>query len=208
MASTDIEVCSNALVQLGDSPINSFDDGSGQNGNRRGRACKTLWPTVRDKVLRSHPWNCARKQASLTPVSESPEFDFSYQFDLPSDWLRCISINKRDAWDNKPFYKIHGKRILTNQKQVFLTYIYKNVDVSSYDAQLVDVLELAMAARLSIAVTGKATTKELYEGLFRDALRDARNTDGQEESTDYFDDNLILDVRDGGSSLNHRLPDY
>lgn len=208
MASSEIQICSLALVELGDDPINSFDDGSGANGNNRGRACAALWPIVRQSVLRSYPWNCAKKKDTITPLSETPPFDYSYQFDLPTDWLRNIAINKRNAWEHNPFYKVVGRRIMTNQSTLFLTYIYDNTDVSSYDALLTDALVMHMASRLAMNVTGKAGVKELYEKMYRDKLREARNVDAQEESADQIEDHLVLDARDGRSRFYDWLPDF
>lgn len=207
MATSDIQICSNALIQLNDAPINSFDDGSGVNGSNRGRACQSLWPTVRDSVLRSHPWNCAKRQVQLAKLASAPAFDFKNEFALPSDWLRTVSINKRDAWDNKSFFKILERKILTDQSSVYLTYIFRNTDVSSYDSILIEALELKMAAKLALTVTGRIDTKNLFEQAYRDKLRDARNIDGQEESADYFDDNLVLEARDS-SAFHYNLTDY
>jgi len=207
MASTDIEICSNALIQLGDDPINSFNDGSGTQGNNRGRACANLYPTVRDKLLRSFPWNCAKKQSAPSKDSTAPQFDFTNQFLLPADWLRCIAINDRKAWSPAPFFKIQGRKILTDEATVKLTYIYKNTDVSSYDAELINCLELAMCARLAMAVTGKIGVRQEYENLFREAVIQAQNTDSMEESADYFEDNLVLEARES-TLFNSQWPGF
>jgi hypothetical protein len=47
---TDVSICSNALLMLGDGPISDFT-----TVNDRTRLCANLFPQVRDAVLRSHP---------------------------------------------------------------------------------------------------------------------------------------------------------
>jgi hypothetical protein len=82
-----VQICSNALLLLGDNPIDSFDV-----DNNRTRLVANLYESKRDKVLRSHPWNCATKRVTLSPSAEAPAFDWAYQFPLPSDWLRTLSV--------------------------------------------------------------------------------------------------------------------
>ena len=46
-----VSICSNALLLLGDKPIDSFDI-----NNDRTRLVANLYTSKRDKVLRAHPW--------------------------------------------------------------------------------------------------------------------------------------------------------
>ena len=78
--STAVQVCSNALLTLGQAPINSFEDLSD-----RQLAAANLYPQIRDGVLRSHPWNCAVKRVVLSPDSQPPAFEWLYAYSLPGD---------------------------------------------------------------------------------------------------------------------------
>ena len=60
MATSVIEICNNALVDLGEEPITSLADNT-----KAARLCNQRWPAVRDAVLRAHPWNCAVTLARL-----------------------------------------------------------------------------------------------------------------------------------------------
>ncbi|EBA0378294.1 hypothetical protein FIX59_23640, partial [Salmonella enterica] len=64
---SSVSICSNALLALGAHPINDFDEDTDH-----ARLCANLYPTVRNKLLRSHPWNCAIKRVVLSPVSAAP----------------------------------------------------------------------------------------------------------------------------------------
>ena len=61
---TAVSICSNALLMLGDNPINSFDESATPGGLDRARIADNLWPSTRNSILRSHPWNCAIKRAT------------------------------------------------------------------------------------------------------------------------------------------------
>ncbi|MCP6417776.1 hypothetical protein NL482_26825, partial [Klebsiella pneumoniae] len=78
-----------ALLALGAHPINSFDENTDH-----ARLCSNLYPTVRNKLLRAHPWNCVVKRVVLSPVSTAPVFGFRFQFALPGDLLRVLSIGE------------------------------------------------------------------------------------------------------------------
>ncbi len=56
-----LSICNQALLNLGAEKIISFTDGSVAS-----TLCNDKWATVRDAVLRSHPWNCVIKRGTLT----------------------------------------------------------------------------------------------------------------------------------------------
>ena len=64
---TKVSICSNALLLLGDKTINSLDEGTD-----RASLASNLYDSVRDSLLRSHPWNCAVKRVILAPDTETP----------------------------------------------------------------------------------------------------------------------------------------
>ena len=45
-------------------------------------------------MLRAHPWNCAIKRVILSPDVEMPAFGYTYQFTLPADWIRTLSVGE------------------------------------------------------------------------------------------------------------------
>src|SRR3546814_19099578 len=72
---TEVSICSNALLRLGADPINSFDEADNFGSNiERARLCANLWPNVRRQVIRSHPWNCATTRVVLSPDAAAPAF--------------------------------------------------------------------------------------------------------------------------------------
>ncbi|MDF3613690.1 hypothetical protein P3S34_26705, partial [Enterobacter hormaechei] len=90
------------------------------------------------KLLRAHPWNCAIKRVVLSPVSGAPVFGYGYQFSLPGDLVRVLSVGEpRDDID----YRIEGSRLLANIDVIRLRYIFRNEGESTWDSALVDVAE-------------------------------------------------------------------
>lgn len=90
------DIANNALVMLGQRPIQSLDDNSD-----RALSIKTIYATNRDSLLRKFPWNFARKQLALNQLAIPPvnlDFQtnshgpgnvvFSVAFAAPTDMLR------------------------------------------------------------------------------------------------------------------------
>src|SRR3546814_17689916 len=90
---TEVSICSNALLRLGADPINSFDEADNFGSNiERARLCANLWPNVRRQVIRSHPWNCATKRVVLSPDAAAPAFGYANRFQMPGEWLRTLAV--------------------------------------------------------------------------------------------------------------------
>ena len=84
MAST-VDICNSALNMLGGATIISLTENS-----KNGRLCNQRYEPVRDAIFRSHPWNCLIKRIDLAANTETPNFQWKFQFTLPSDCLRVL----------------------------------------------------------------------------------------------------------------------
>lgn len=187
MATSEVQLCSNALLMLGAQTINSFDDESD-----RALLVSNLWDNMRDAILRAHPWNCAKKRASLAADAAAPAFEFAYQFTLPGDCLRVLSVGEEGE---HPRYKIEGRKILTDESECKLTYIYRNEDVPTWDALLVSAAEAFVAMTCAYPITKSASQQDNMIRLWQAKLREARSVDGLEEPTDDVGDTPFLSVR-------------
>jgi hypothetical protein len=181
-----VDICSAALVSIGAHPINSLDD-----ENDRARACKALWEIVRDDALRDHAWNCATKRQTLAALSETPE-DYTYQFNLPTDWLRMLSVGE---YGNEPDYLIEGRRVLCDVSPLKIRYIFRNESVSTWDASLCQAVTLLMSSRLAYAITQSAGMEEQRYQLYMRHIQRARAIDGQDEPPKTLGDSPLLAAR-------------
>lgn len=187
MATSDVQLCSNALMLLGADPINSFDDDAD-----RARLASNLWPNACLAVLRSFPWDCSIKRVSLAPDAAAPAFEFSYAFTKPGDWLRTLSIGEEgDAitWRNE------GTKILMDEAECKLRYVYRNTDVTTWDALLVMAGEAYMAMLLAYPVTKSQETRKAMTDLYQFQLRQARTVESLEQPAEDVGDKPFIDVR-------------
>lgn len=184
---TVVSICSNALLMLGAKPINSLTEETD-----RARLASNLWAGVRDDLLRAHPWNCAIKRVVLSPEATTPEFDYAYQFALPGDLLRILSIGERGQYLE---YSVEGRRVLSDDTVLRLRYVYQNDNPATWDAALVYAAELRMAAAMAYPITQSATLAEAKRQEAELAFRRAKAVDGQEEPGETVGDFRLLNVR-------------
>lgn len=188
MATSPVQICSNALLMLDQDTISNFSEGT----NRATKAAN-LWPNSRDAVLRSHPWNCAIKRVSLAADIVAPAFGFSYQHSLPGDLLRVLEVG---AEDEAPYtYRIEGKKLLCDDSPIPLRYVWKNEDVTTYDALLVHALEIYMAAVLAYPMTHSTSLRDALLNDYQAVIRAARGVDGQEEPHPQVGDSPLIAAR-------------
>ena len=182
-----VSICSNALLLLGDAPISSFDE-----PNDRTRAVSNLYAYKRDRVLRLHPWNCATKRIVLSPDVEVPAFDWAYQFTLPDDWLRNVSVGLSGSPDD---FLIENEKILMDSNICRLRYIWRNDVEASWDTLLIDVMTQVMVAALTYPITKSTAKQQTEEQIVQNALKLARNVDGQDNPPQTLGDSPLLSSR-------------
>lgn len=189
-ANTGVSVCSNALLMLGAQPINDFNE-----NNDRARLAANLYPGVRDALLREHPWNCAIKRVLLAPDVVKPAFGYRHSFTLPADYLRVLSVGELGE---RLEYLIEGRSLLANVSSIKLRYVFQNTDISTYDAILVNLLELAMASKLAYAITQSTSMAQARLQEFQLALRTAKSLNGLEYPNDELGNAPLLERRLNG----------
>lgn len=183
---TDVSISSNALLMLGSQPINAMDEVS--DG---AKLASNLYAQVRDQLLRDHTWNCAKKRVALAPDAATPEFDYSYKFALPFDWLRVIQVGQRGE---RTDYRIEGTFILCDDNPLYLVYVYKNTVEATWDSQLVHAMTLSMKAAMAYAVTKSTSVREDARQELKDFLKRSRSIDGQDEPSETLGDERLYNA--------------
>jgi hypothetical protein len=189
---TGVSICSNALLMLGSQTINDFED---QQNLDRAKLCANLYPTVRDDMLRSHPWNCCIRRAVLAPDAVAPLFGYSHAFELPADFSRVLEVGSRGCQID---YLVEGRTIQANTTVLELRYVFRNEVENTWDAHLVKLVTLAMAAAMAYPVTQSAAMQQTMEQKLETSLRRARAVDGQEDPPQTLGDERLLAARFGG----------
>lgn len=184
MASSWVAVINSALIKIGETPILSVDDGS-----KEANLAKARYEEVRDVVLRMHPWNCAMARVSLAPLTTVPAFDFTAEFQLPSDCIRLISI------DESIDYRIEGLKILADASELNIKYIQRVTDPNQLDVLCAEAVSLYLAWDLSYALKPNSQRTDYLLKVFQNHMRRAGSIDSQEDGRRVLSANWFFDSR-------------
>lgn len=191
---TPTSICSNALQMLGTGSVNDLY----VETTARAKLAANLYPSIRDMMLRSHPWNCAIKRVSLAPDPVAPAFDWSYQFPLPGDWLRTLSVGEEGC----PVpYAIEGRMTLCDDNPLLLRYIFQNTVESTWDTMFIAAMTLAVKTACAYPITMSQAVADSAQGQLDTVMKRARAVDGQETPPETLGDFRLLAARMGSGSL-------
>ena len=193
-----VDICNEAMDLLGAATITSLTENS-----KEARLCNRRYETVRDHVLRAHPWNCAITRKALAKDSEAPAFGFKNQFTLPTDpyCLRVISLwnalvdNEVSAYDSQIMYKIEGRKIITDADSCKITYIARVTDSEQFDTLLSSTIAHRLAAETAYAITGSNGVSQAMMALYDQRLKEARGMDAMEGYPDKVVADEFINIR-------------
>ena len=187
-----VDIANSALNLLGASTISAFTDDS-----KNARLINQRYEPVRNRVFRSHAWNCLHKRVQLAQNSTAPVVEYSHAYALPSDCLRVLKIHNgtTDSIASNIDYKLEGRNIVTDEGTVFIIYIALDTDPNNYDTYLQESIAHQLAADLAYAVTNNATLADKYMVRADERLREARFIDATENSLGTIESSEFTDAR-------------
>lgn len=183
--SSEVQICNRALIKLHATLITSLTEES-----EEAVFCNSLYPQVRDEVLRMHFWNFAVKQATLQQLVGTPKFDFQYKYQLPSDYVRIYRME-----NSRQRYKIKGQELHTDLTSVDIEYIAKVTDPTKFDPMFSNAVSLRLAAELAYAIAGSESRGQSLLAEFEQYMKKAKRADGQEGTPDKLTADLFVNSR-------------
>jgi len=185
MATSVVQIVNNALIKIGANAIISLTEDS-----EAARAANVMYEQVRDATIRDHIWNFAVTRVELAQSVDAPAFEFSFQYQIPSDCLRVLQMESANM-----VYKIEGRKLLTDEGTAKIMYLGRVTDVNEYDSMFVEALSARLAAELAITL---AESNSLYQNMmemYRLKVADARSADAQESGYSEVIADTWLDSR-------------
>ncbi len=168
---SDTSISNRALQKLGAARIVSLDDDT-----KNARACKACYEALRDSELRKHPWRFAIKRQILAPSATSPEFDFTYQFNLPAG---CLKILKPQ--DPCLDWQLEGRKILTNLSATLnLRFIDTITDPNLFDVNFCEMLSMMMAKEMCEEITQSTNKQASITEDYKTAKEEAKKSNAFE----------------------------
>lgn len=121
--------------------------------------------------------------------------EYSYRYDLPSDFLRIIRMNGSDKYE----YRIEGGYLYTNETTangtIDIEYIFDETTDANFDAQFADVFAQRLAAEICFYMTDNSGLAEQQWKLYQDKVRLAWTMDSRQGTPRGIDADAWLDAR-------------
>jgi len=142
---TRLEIKNMALQLLGEEPIAS----SGEE-TKASVMMETFYSQSLAEILAEQDWNFAHKRAAIAYDIEAPAFEFSYQYLLPSDFIRASKINS----NNDEIFRIELGKILTNSDECNLLYVVRVDNPLLLPPKFVSSLAALIASKAAYGLAG------------------------------------------------------
>ena len=165
-----VDICNSGLNLLGASTITQLTDDS-----KNARLCNQRYEPIRNRIFRSHAWNCLTKRVQLAADSAAPVVEYSNQYTLPSDCLRVLTIN---AYNSD--YKVEGRKILCNELAIKISYVSQETDPNEMDVLLRETIAAGLAADIAYAITANLQVSKLMQEKYQFKVSEAKHTDASE----------------------------
>lgn len=177
---SETAICNQALGKLGATKIDNVETGTSIQAIQ----CRLHYEPTRDALLRSHWWRFASARKELE-TTDTPDFEWDYAFDLPTDFLAMKSIyENRFSNENLRSYALEGKLLLTNENEMSIRYVKKVTDVSQFDSLFVKVLVLLLADEMIGPLTGgDARIQKKIDTQIEKLMPAVKAMDAQETNT-------------------------
>ena len=191
MSASEAQICNLALIKFGEKTITALTDDT-----KEGRACKVLYPLMRDEMLYSHPWNFAMRRADISgSVVDTPAFGYDYAYTLPPGCLRVWELVDDSLGNSGELWEVEGNTLLTDRDEnIYIRYISQVTQTGYFNPAFVNCLAIRLAAELAVKLAeSKSMRAELLNELDRYALPAARRLNAMEGNKKQHKDQQPLD---------------
>ncbi len=178
------DICNLALDDLKQLPIKSITTPVSNTE----QVCARNYDAARRECLFAHPWKFAITRVQLTPnLTTTPLFGYAYAYDLPTDYLRMITVGDDYLGDLRQQFEIESNQLLAVSGDVTfdgttkdIRYMRDAVDVTKFSPGFVTYLRLKLAIRMSNKFNVSQQIKTELKADFQEAATEARAVNGQE----------------------------
>lgn len=169
---TKIDLCSMALLKLGERPIQSLVDDT-----PAAQLARTLFDPVVDALLACHPWRFACKKFNLTKNADG-------NFLIPSDVLRILKCDG----------EIMGNTIIAPGNKLSIVAL-RRVPVESFPSHFISLAATRLAMEFCVPLTGDQNVFRMLAALNETEMQSAKFIDSTTSITHGVDAFSLVNAR-------------
>lgn len=177
--------------------------------SKEAEACRRFYDVAVDFLLRSFPWNWAKKTVALALVEEEPDDHWDYSYRMPSDALafRYLhnGVSRRETADLRTKFTIGADDTggliytdYTNTDGVYGVYTYRVTDPEKFPPDFTMALSMYLAALIAPRVTGGDQFKlgQRAMQMYDYQITQAKIADANQGAPDLPLDSEFINVRE------------
>jgi hypothetical protein len=201
MATGKLDIINLALMRIGESPIQSLEEGS-----TPANSAKALYDMSRRAVLRDFDWSFAMKTSSLPLLANEDEEAGVYVCSVPADCLRVVQVLRRyeanfargtaGFYTSNEWFRVQGNKLYVRTPVPYVRYVRDEENTNLFDAKFVEALSYKLAGELAMPVRQSeslmASMLNAYQGLVGTAAEESQN-----EHEPALSQNPYVEVRYG-----------
>lgn len=169
---TKIDLCSMALLKLGESPIQSLIDDTAS-----AKLARTLFEPIIDSLLSIHPWRFATKEITLNKNTDG-------EFLIPTNVLRPLKTKG----------KIVGDKIIADSDMVSIFAVVRT-SPEKFPSYFVSLAATRLAMEFCIPLLGDQTVFRMLVAMYETELQTARFIDSTTSVSDTISDFSLINTR-------------
>ncbi|MBR6364263.1 MAG: hypothetical protein IKS08_04225 [Alphaproteobacteria bacterium] len=169
---TKIDLCSMALLKLGEKPIQSLSEDTAV-----AKLGRTFIDVVIDELLAMHPWRFACQSYDLNANTDGT-------FDIPTDVLRIVKVNGQ----------IMQNKIISQNDKTTITAIVR-VPPENFPSYFVAVVATRLAMEFCMPITSDQTLFRTLVALYETELQNAKFIDSTTSINPRIENFSLIDVR-------------
>lgn len=169
---TKIDLCSMALLKLGEKSIQSLLDDT-----PAAQLSRTLFDPVIDALLASHPWRFACKTFDLTKNADG-------DFLIPAECLRILKCNG----------EIIGNKIVASADKISILALVR-VTVENFPSYFVSLAATKLAMEFCIPLIGEQTVFRMLAALYETEMQSAKFIDSTTSVNQDIENFSLINAR-------------
>jgi len=163
----------------------------------------SMFDLVFDAELRRYRWKFALKRATLPALVASPEWGYTYAYQLPADFLALVQVNEYylRGLKQKTLWTVESGQILTDlPAPLKVRYIRRVDNLGLVDPLFVEVVACKLAFEACETLTQSAQKEQAAGEKYRFAVQEAVRQDAIENPPDELPWGSWLDSRESLAS--------
>tara|TARA_R110002072_G_scaffold247228_2_gene406390 strand:+ start:4129 stop:4758 length:630 start_codon:yes stop_codon:yes gene_type:complete len=196
---SDIQIARMALAHVGD----RFDISALNEASTEAEQVNLMFDHVRDKLLRSHPWNFAKKYISPAALSGTVPGLWTYMYLYPADALRVLGITNPAGREAPPLQYETGRNaadqycVFTDAEDAEIVYVSRVTNPEEFDTEFTVAFSYALASSVAMALTGDSNIAAKLEQQAQLTLNSALEGDSSEGIEPSFPEASWITARVG-----------